>query len=92
LTDLNDFITPSQACIKPVETKNMPPPDPNGLASVRLKTNPNKCEIDAIIQTLITVDSSGVYHEVEMETNNTKPTSRKLEKAEISLNDCLACR
>ncbi|PVG02404.1 iron hydrogenase [Serendipita vermifera] len=74
LTDLNDFITPSQACIKPVETKNVPPPDTRGLAS-----------------TLITVDSSGVYHEVEMETTDTKPKSRKLEKAEISLNDCLAC-
>ncbi|CAG8692814.1 14996_t:CDS:2, partial [Acaulospora colombiana] len=37
------------------------------------------------------VDSSGVYHEVEMETSDTKPKSRKLEKAEISLNDCLAC-
>lgn len=24
LTDLNDYITPSQACIKPVEIKNAP--------------------------------------------------------------------
>jgi hypothetical protein len=34
LTDLNDFITPSQACIKPVESKTVPVPDPSAVASV----------------------------------------------------------
>jgi hypothetical protein len=39
LTDLNDFITPSQACIKPVEQTNAPPKQEQekepGAASVR---------------------------------------------------------
>ena len=33
LTDLNDYITPSQACIKPVETKNAPIGDVDGGAA-----------------------------------------------------------
>ena len=36
LTDLNDFITPSQACIKPVEQVNKPEPQDAGAAAVRL--------------------------------------------------------
>ena len=36
LTDLNDFITPSQACIKPVEQTNKPEVKDPGAASVRL--------------------------------------------------------
>ncbi len=34
LTDLNDFITPSQACIKPVEQTNKPDPLDPGAAAV----------------------------------------------------------
>ena len=34
LTDLNDFITPSQACIKPVEQTNKPEPQDAGAAAV----------------------------------------------------------
>jgi hypothetical protein len=35
LTDLNDFISPSQACIKPVEQTNPEPQKQLGAASVR---------------------------------------------------------
>ncbi|KIM30427.1 hypothetical protein M408DRAFT_285408 [Serendipita vermifera MAFF 305830] len=75
LTDLNDFITPSQACIKPVETKTVPVPDPSAVAS-----------------TQISVDGTGGYYEVNIE-NGKSATDKgvKLEKAQISLNDCLAC-
>ncbi|EIN11816.1 iron hydrogenase [Punctularia strigosozonata HHB-11173 SS5] len=71
LTDLNDFITPSQACIKPVE-QSTPVPDAAepGAAS-----------------TQIHIDSSGSYYEV----GSKKQPVRKLERAEITLNDCLAC-
>ncbi|KAG8761078.1 Cytosolic Fe-S cluster assembly factor nar1 [Serendipita sp. 396] len=76
LTDLNDFITPSQACIKPIETTNAPKYDPKAEAA-----------------TQIHIDANGEYYEVEI--NNSAKTStaqsKKLEKAEISLNDCLAC-
>src|SRR6266852_1297081 len=34
LTDLNDYITPSQACIKPVEQSNAPNPRTPGDATV----------------------------------------------------------
>lgn len=42
------------------------------------------------MQTEIRVDSSGSYYEVA--ANELKPTQKKLEAAQISLNDCLACR
>lgn len=70
LTDLNDFITPSQACIKPVEAPEPEVKDDVGNASTQIE-----------------VDSSGAYHELEVGTSKRK----KLKKAEISLNDCLAC-
>lgn len=39
-------------------------------------------------QTQIHIDASGSYYEVNTSQNN---TSTKLERAEITLNDCLAC-
>ncbi|KAJ7462324.1 iron hydrogenase [Mycena galericulata] len=78
LTDLNDFITPSQACIKPVEQVNKEPEKPLGAAS-----------------TEIHIDSGGSYYEVLTENSSVQSTpsgsGRKLEQAQISLNDCLAC-
>ncbi|KNZ80553.1 Cytosolic Fe-S cluster assembly factor NAR1 [Termitomyces sp. J132] len=64
LTDLNDFITPSQACIKPVT------------------------------QTAIQLDRSGAYYEVTQDGKDVAPapaSMKKLEQAQINLNDCLAC-
>ncbi|KDR75890.1 hypothetical protein GALMADRAFT_69035 [Galerina marginata CBS 339.88] len=74
LTDLNDFITPSQACIKPVEQKDAP----------------KKQEREAgAAETEILIDSSGAYYEVS--TSLPTISNNKLEQAQISLNDCLAC-
>ncbi|PPQ67293.1 hypothetical protein CVT25_005877 [Psilocybe cyanescens] len=89
LTDLNDFITPAQACIKPVEQKDVP----------------EKRERDAgAASTEIRIDSSGAYYEVSSEpglmssnsiasssTTLGTNTNNKLAQAQISLNDCLAC-
>ncbi|KZT08297.1 iron hydrogenase [Laetiporus sulphureus 93-53] len=71
LTDLNDFITPSQACIKPVEQTNKVEAKDSGAASTQIQ-----------------VDSSGSYYEV---ATNGATKEKKLETAQISLNDCLAC-
>ncbi|KAJ6625630.1 iron hydrogenase [Mycena sp. CBHHK59/15] len=81
LTDLNDFISPSQACIKPVEQLNKEPQPESGAAS-----------------TEIHIDSSGSYYEVPSEglssiepATTGKASGKKLEQAQINLNDCLAC-
>lgn len=74
LTDLNDFITPSQACIKPVEQTNKPNGKEPGAAS-----------------TEISVDSAGSYYEVSANDSQPVKEKKKLEAAQISLNDCLAC-
>ncbi|KAJ7647321.1 iron hydrogenase [Roridomyces roridus] len=74
LTDLSDFITPSQACIKPVEQTNKAPEKQLGAAS-----------------TEIHIDSGGAYYEVSPDDPALSAPPRKLEQAQISLNDCLAC-
>ncbi|KAI9442235.1 iron hydrogenase [Lactarius indigo] len=74
LTDLNDYITPSQACIKPVQQSNAPQND--------------RAPGDAA--TVIQIDASGTYYEVGRSTDS-NGGSQKLQTAEISLNDCLAC-
>ena len=65
LTDLNDFISPSQQCIKPVPG---PEKSADGGAS-RIQIQPD-----------------GSYVNV-----NEKGSVKKLEKVQITLNDCLAC-
>jgi len=64
LTDLDDFITPSQDCIKPVE--------------VNKKVTTNK-------GAKIKIEADGSYFE------ETASGLKKLEKASITLADCLAC-
>ncbi|KAH7888586.1 iron hydrogenase [Phlebopus sp. FC_14] len=79
LTDLNDFITPSQACIKPVEQLN----------------HPEETKEPGAASTEIIIDSTGSYYEVSSKGSAQiapKGLERKLEQAQISLNDCLACR
>ncbi|TIB67811.1 iron hydrogenase [Wallemia mellicola] len=66
ITDLNDFITPGQECIKPVKETNKPKQE--------------EVAPDAPT-TEITIGENGEYYE----------QNQKLEKAEITLNDCLAC-
>ncbi|KAI0699233.1 iron hydrogenase [Cytidiella melzeri] len=76
LTDLNDFITPSQACIKPVEQTNAPA----------------KHQDEGLASTEIRVDSAGAYYEVSTDGLKSQTgAQQKLQTADISLNDCLAC-
>ncbi|XP_033631147.1 cytosolic Fe-S cluster assembly factor narfl-like [Asterias rubens] len=63
LTDLDDFITPSQECIKPVQVERLP-----GLSGP------------------IKVQSDGSYVQIGIDGQETQ-----LKKAQITLNDCLAC-
>jgi len=71
LTDLDDFITPSQECIKPVPSAKVKPDPkrPKGAA---------KISIDA---------DDGSVSQVDEVTG----AKTKLEKATITLADCLAC-
>ncbi|KAI9459085.1 iron hydrogenase [Russula earlei] len=77
LTDLNDYITPSQACIKPVEQSNAPKAPAPGDAATEIR-----------------IDASGAYYEVGQSADSGEgkgSSTRKLQAAEITLNDCLAC-
>ena len=65
LTDLDDFITPSQECIKPVEI-------PKKVSSTK--------------GAKIKIESDGSYLE-----EFSDGSSKKLDKAKITLADCLAC-
>ncbi|NWV22886.1 NARFL factor, partial [Origma solitaria] len=64
LTELDDFIAPSQECIKPVKVDKKP-----GKAGAKIK-----------------IEADGSYFQV-----NQDGEAQKLEKAKITLNDCLAC-
>ncbi|NXU11734.1 NARFL factor, partial [Pardalotus punctatus] len=64
LTELDDFIAPSQECIKPVKVDKKP-----GKAAAKIK-----------------IEADGSYFQV-----NQDGEAQKLEKAKITLNDCLAC-
>ncbi|XP_010872545.2 cytosolic Fe-S cluster assembly factor narfl [Esox lucius] len=64
LTDLDDFITPSQECVKPVKLEKK---QGRSLAKIQ-------------------IEDDGTYFQV-----NRDGGKQKLEKAKISLNDCLAC-
>ncbi|KAL9936147.1 hypothetical protein V8E36_004989 [Tilletia maclaganii] len=85
LTDLNDFLGPSQACIKPVEVTESEDKQPAP-------------ELGAAA-TQISIDADGSYYEGHAAgstggagADGVAPRVRtKLETAQISLNDCLAC-
>ncbi|XP_015498719.1 cytosolic iron-sulfur assembly component 3 isoform X3 [Parus major] len=64
LTELDDFIAPSQECIKPVKVDKKP-----GKAAAKIR-----------------IEADGSYFQV-----NQDGEAQKLEKAKITLNDCLAC-
>ncbi|XP_008286127.1 cytosolic Fe-S cluster assembly factor narfl [Stegastes partitus] len=64
LTDLDDFITPSQECVKPVK--------------VEKKQGKSVAKIQ--------IEDDGSYVQVSQDGGK-----QKLEKAKITLNDCLAC-
>uniref|UniRef100_A0A8V0Z8B7 Nuclear prelamin A recognition factor n=1 Tax=Gallus gallus TaxID=9031 RepID=A0A8V0Z8B7_CHICK len=64
LTDLDDYIGPSQECIKPVKVEKKP-----GKAAAKIK-----------------IEADGSYFQITQDGE-----AQKLEKAKITLNDCLAC-
>ncbi|XP_046893433.1 cytosolic Fe-S cluster assembly factor narfl [Hypomesus transpacificus] len=64
LTDLDDFITPSQECVKPVKVEKK-----QGRSVAKIQ-----------------IEDDGSYFQV-----NQDGRVQKLEKAKITLNDCLAC-
>ncbi|KAJ6657551.1 hypothetical protein lerEdw1_002265 [Lerista edwardsae] len=64
LTDLDDFIGPSQECIKPLKMEKKP-----GKAAAKIR-----------------IEDDGTYFQVDQDGG-----AQKLEKAKITLNDCLAC-
>ncbi|XP_064009581.1 cytosolic iron-sulfur assembly component 3 [Pogoniulus pusillus] len=64
LTDLDDYIAPSQECIKPVKVEKKP-----GKAAAKIK-----------------IEADGSYFQIDQSGR-----AQKLEKAKITLNDCLAC-
>ncbi|EHB14112.1 Cytosolic Fe-S cluster assembly factor NARFL [Heterocephalus glaber] len=64
LTDLDDFIGPSQDCIKPVKVDKRP-----GSTVAKIQ-----------------IEDDGSYFQVDQDGG-----TRRLEKAKVSLNDCLAC-
>ena len=73
LADLNDFISPSQACIKPIQ-KSEPGPASSKLSKA--------AKVD------IEIEYDGVQvTEVDVQSSNRTPLAR----ADISLEDCLAC-
>ncbi|TNN66143.1 Cytosolic Fe-S cluster assembly factor narfl [Liparis tanakae] len=64
LTDLDDFITPSQECVKPVKVEKK-----QGKSVARIQ-----------------IEDDGSYVQVNQDGGK-----QKLEKAKITLDDCLAC-
>ncbi|KAH9895036.1 iron hydrogenase [Cubamyces lactineus] len=78
LTDLNDFITPSQACIKPVEQTNKPEPQDLGAAATQIQVDSSGSYYE------VTANGGS-------SSTSGQNTKQKLTTAEISLNDCLAC-
>ncbi|KAL2101110.1 hypothetical protein ACEWY4_002871 [Coilia grayii] len=64
LTDLDDFITPSQECVKPIKVEKK-----HGRSLAKIQ-----------------IEDDGNYFQV-----NQDGRKQKLEKAKITLNDCLAC-
>ncbi|XP_063171106.1 cytosolic iron-sulfur assembly component 3 isoform X1 [Candoia aspera] len=64
LTELDDFIGPSQECIKPIKVDKK-----HGKAAAKIH-----------------IEDDGTYFQIDQAGG-----SQKLEKAKITLNDCLAC-
>lgn len=87
LTDLNDYIAPSQACIKPVEVTKSEDKGQVSYKKSKLFFFTNQLFDLLKKKTEIKVDNEGSYYEISQDGGE-----EKLEKASISLDDCLACR
>ncbi|WVQ84925.1 cytosolic Fe-S cluster assembly factor NAR1 [Cryptococcus sp. DSM 104549] len=77
ITDLDDFLTPSQACIIPVRGNKASEED--GPTEIHIDSNNNYYEVS-------TYPTAGPSN-----GNGDGAKKKALEKAEINLNDCLAC-
>ncbi|KAM0755175.1 iron hydrogenase [Meredithblackwellia eburnea MCA 4105] len=82
LADLSDYLAPSQICIKPVTLiEDDTPGTSTPITSVSTPSIAPKTEI--------IIDAEQGYFEVGSGDGSEK--KKKLKKAEITLNDCLAC-
>jgi len=82
LTDLNDFLGPSQECIKPV----------NVVIDEEESKAPKAKEAGAAATEIQIDHDTNSYYEINPEASTSDSTGgKKLKKAEITLNDCLAC-
>ena len=83
LTDLDDFITPSQECIKPVKVEKKVAKPAKGTHVLSSK----QVILDKFfLGSKIKIGEDGSYSEEFLDG-----TEKKLEKAQITLADCLAC-
>ena len=80
--DLDDFIRPGQSCIKPVEVPKQRAPKVRS-PPVLPQTHSSRIQI-AKLQIGADGEMSEVYEDGQV--------SGKLERVEVSLADCLACR
>ncbi|GME77247.1 unnamed protein product [[Candida] boidinii] len=85
--DLNDFISPSVACIKPVEILNDNQKDNDTNVNGKIRKN-KKIDIGYENDQDMEIQIDGKGNALEI---NKKGESVKLDKAQISLSDCLAC-
>ncbi|GMF04005.1 unnamed protein product [[Candida] boidinii] len=85
--DLNDFISPSVACIKPVEILNDNQKDNDNNINGKIRKN-KKIDIGYENDQDMEIQIDGKGNALEI---NKKGESVKLDKAQISLSDCLAC-
>ncbi|TFL04517.1 iron hydrogenase [Pterulicium gracile] len=90
LTDLNDFITPSQTCIKPVEELNKPEEKEAGGAETEIQIDASGMYYE-VPAPGAEKDPAAAPAEVDLITPIKKETGKKLVQAEVSLADCLAC-
>lgn len=92
ISDLSDYLAPSQICIKPVEQVSPPPDDEaekeDGGAATEIRMEVDAMEVErdgfAVKRAGAEVNGAG--------EGEGKKRTKKLQKAQITLNDCLACR
>ncbi|KAJ3417164.1 hypothetical protein HDV05_006370 [Chytridiales sp. JEL 0842] len=88
VTDLNDYVGPSQACIKPVEIKKTAPTAEKVIQPYAFVINlqANDRSFPSYQAEVVINPTTGQYFEVSKDGEQ-----KLLETASITLNDCLAC-
>lgn len=85
ITNLDDFITPSQECIKPAEIKTTGKTKTGSKISIQ---NDGYYETSEVRRNIAQIST---YHQVNNINHWNQLGTYKLEKVEITLADCLAC-